>query len=257
MDPNKLIRKIRLDLGLNGILKDMVDDDELMEIITLKTRETFSRYFKHVIVIQNMEFKDRYRDRNNPNKYRLPKKVIQTVEQLDVSINGVKDVEMVRKAEARKIVSDGMIHLPTRSRYSSEMPFMGQHHIRAGYNQARNDLLKSPIECEYLDPYFIFIRRRYYDLEDKKFNLELFSDHPPNLSTIKDSYAETFEKLAKIDVKTVLWENYIAYLNDLDLGHSRIELKKDEWSNAAQEREDMISEFEEVFLSDYPFTIVI
>ena len=150
-----------------------------------------------------------------------------------------------------------MMHLPTRSRYSSHMPFMGQHHIRAGYNQARNDILKSPIECEFLEPYFIYMKRDYYDIDDKSYHLELFTDHPESLSTIKDSYAETFEKLAMLDVKQVLWENYVSYLNDLDLGHSRVELKKDEWANAEQERSQLIEEFEELTIYDYPTTIVI
>lgn len=257
MNPNRLVRKIRLNLGLDGPLKDIVSDDKLMDIIDLKTKDTFSRYFKHVLIIKNIMFNDENRSHHNPDLYKLPERVIKTVDQMNISINGVKDIDEIGKSDGKQVIGDSMVHLPNRARDSSSMPFMGSHHVRAGYNQARNDILKSPIECEFKEPYFIHMNRDYYDISNTVYVLELFTDHPSNLSTIKDSYAEEFEELAELDVKIALWENYVSFLNDLDMGHSRVQLKKEKWENARDERKEKVKEYRTLALYDYPTVVVL
>ena len=255
MDPNRLLTKIRSDLGLDGLLKDIVKDEEIMERVDLKTRDTFSRFFKHVFIIENIVFDKYNRSMHDENKYKLPDKAIRTLTKLDISISGIKEIRRKDRGDGTKLVGDGLVYFPHR--HTRGGAFVGNHHARAGYNQARNDLLKYPKNYEFMEPYFIRFRQKYHETEKRKYIVEFFSDHPKNLSTIKDSYAETFEELAKLDIKQYLWENKVSYLNNLDLGQTQIDLKKEKWSNAKNERDDMVSNFRNAFIADYPTTVVI
>lgn len=254
MDINKLITKIRIRCGLNGILKNVAEDDEIASIIDVITRETYSRYFKHVIKLTNFKFTKENKAPHDDRLYKLPDKLINLCEKQDIEINGVKEINTERDKASAHIVGGNLVSLPTQHGRSV---YMGAPHLKAGYNKARNDLLKSPIECEYIAPHFIYMEQMYREIEDHTYQIELFGHHPKNLSTIKDSYGETFEYLAELDVKIALWENYVAYLNTLNLGQSQIELKKEKWGDAEQERRDLLEEFEEQYINDYPTVVVI
>lgn len=250
---NKLIEKMRFKCGLNGILKDVVEDKDLYSIINLFTRDTFSRFFKHVFIIENMQFNEFNRSRRNKNIYLLPDKLINVLQKNDISISGIKEINPEDNRE-KMFIGKEMAMLPG---YNNAVGNQSGVFLGAAYNKMRRDIYESPLEAEFLSPYSIQIKKEYYDISNNVYRLELFSDHPKNLSTIKDSYAETFEELAELDIKENLWSNVMSYLNRLSLGTSEVNLNKDDWQSAGERRKQMIDEFEESYISDYPTVLVV
>lgn len=253
MNINRLIKKVRYKCGLNGILKGVVSDDELFDIIDLFTRETFSRYFKHIFVIENMIFNENNRSKHNKNEYILPDKLINMLNQGDIEISGIRDIEKVKEGEGI-LVGDNLAMLPAGH---SGPGYLGNRFIGAAYHKIKQDIYRSPLEAEFKSPYSIQIKKEYYEISNNVYKVELYSSHPKNLSTIKDSYAETFEELAVLDVQSNLWNNVVEYVNQLDIGFSQIDLKKEDWDQADDKRQQMIDEFEESFIADFPTVLVV
>ncbi|MFW6001981.1 MAG: hypothetical protein ACOCQD_01430 [archaeon] len=253
MQINTLIKKMRYKCGLNGVLKDVVDDQDLYDIIDLFTRETFSRYFKHVFVIENMQFNELNRSRRSKDIYLFPEKLIDVLQKNEISISGIKEIEPMDERD-KMFIGKEMAMLPG---YNNAVGNQSGVFLGAAYNKMRRDIYESPLEAEFLSPYSIQIKKEYYDISHNSYRLELFSDHPKNLSTIKDSYAETFEELAELDIKEKLWSNVIGYLNRLSLGTSEVNLNKEEWQSAGERRKQLIEEFDESYISDYPSIFVV
>lgn len=253
MKINTLIKKMRYRCGLNGILKDVAKDQELYDIINLFTRDTFSRYFKHFFIVENVQFNSNNKGRRSDNIYLLPEELINVLQKQEISISGIKEIVPMEERD-KMFIGKEMAMLPG---YNNAVGNQSGVFLGAAYNKMRRDIYESPIEAEFLAPHSIQIKKEYYDISENLYRLELFTDHPKNLSTIKDSYAETFEELAELDIKENLWNNVVGYLNRLNIGYSEINLNKDDWQSAGERRRQLIEQFEEDFIADYPTVLVV
>ena len=68
-------------------------------------------------------------------------------------------------------------------------------------------------------------------------------------ATIAPTAEESFYKLAVLDVKAGLYPT-IKHYEGLDTPLGRIELKIDDWQNAAQDRKDLLQQWDEDYLLD-------
>lgn len=78
---------------------------------------------------------------------------------------------------------------------------------------------------------------------------ELAFTHDKNLQTITPTEEETFFQLALLDIKDMLYQS-LKHYNDIQTAFGNINMKLDDWSSAAQERKELLNEWEQVYHMD-------
>ena len=78
---------------------------------------------------------------------------------------------------------------------------------------------------------------------------EVFYYHHNELHTIPDTARDSFFKLALLDMKVFLYNNLKIY-NEMETAFGKLNLKVDDWSNAEQERSDLIQKWEDTYHLD-------
>jgi hypothetical protein len=92
---------------------------------------------------------------------------------------------------------------------------------------------------------FFYPRKvRVYNLYGGSIFIKYAKLHDLSLSSIPFSQEETFTQLAILDVKKVLY-NVVKHYNELETAHGRITLKIDDWAEAANERRDIINQWDD------------
>ena len=79
--------------------------------------------------------------------------------------------------------------------------------------------------------------------------LTVLCKHHPSLGSIPDTASESFYQLALLDVKSALY-NVMKHYNEINSVHGSINLKIDDWANAADERKELISRWDDSFHED-------
>lgn len=254
MDWNILVKKLRMNLGLNGILRDAVSDADIEDIVMVKTIPTFSRYFSHCVKLHNFTLNEKLLVSKESQIYRLPKPFVDVIKNMEgMEILSLMDITPNRDAAV------DFSGIPNGMFYSS--PNMGMYagnaYIAGGYARASVEMFREALNVIYIDPYMIKFNMEYRHVMGYSFNMDFRVTHPNNLSTIRGSYAETFEELATLDCKITLWANVIGFLNSLQVGSGTIDLKKDEWQSAESERKELVQKFKEQLIIEYPTVIVV
>lgn len=78
----------------------------------------------------------------------------------------------------------------------------------------------------------------------------LLFEHDKSFASITPMSEESFYKLAELDVKQALYGTMKHY-NDIQTAYGNINLKIDDWSNAADERKSLLTEWDEKYHLDY------
>ena len=76
------------------------------------------------------------------------------------------------------------------------------------------------------------------------YEIELAMDHDPSLSTIPPSAMSTFIELCQYDLEEYFYQK-LKRVQNLDLGIGSIELKIDDWADAANKKRDLLTELDE------------
>lgn len=76
------------------------------------------------------------------------------------------------------------------------------------------------------------------------YRVEVALSHDPSLSTIPPTAMTHLRQLAALDIKAYLWGK-MKRLTELDVGVGTINLKIDDWENAASEMRDLLREWDE------------
>ena len=82
------------------------------------------------------------------------------------------------------------------------------------------------------------------------YEIELAMDHDPSLSTIPPSAMSTFIELCQYDLEEYFYQK-LKRVQNLDLGIGSIELKIDDWADAANKKRDLLKELDETCNLDY------
>ena len=81
------------------------------------------------------------------------------------------------------------------------------------------------------------------------YEVELAMDHDPSLSTLPPGSFSTFVELCHYDLEEYLY-NKLKRVQNLDLGVGSIELKIDDWADAASRKRDLLKELDETCALD-------
>lgn len=75
--------------------------------------------------------------------------------------------------------------------------------------------------------------------------IEYGAIHDLSLVSVPPTVSESFYKLAVLDVKQTFY-NLVKHYNELQTAHGRIDLKIDDWAEAASRREELVNNWEDV-----------
>lgn len=238
----KLLNKIENRLGIKMLnLPDALNKDTWAnEIIIPDTLSTFSRYFPNQIEYQITG--------SHPKKdgwYYIDEAFIEGAEILGVRDLSWADLGRDSLYYQQEMGYGAIDSLATSSGFGMEDIAMAQ--MRADYGS----LFNNKIYVEFAPPNkFAVMGRVNLDIGKglKKFKVLLLIKHADNLTTISPTKMEIFEKLAISDTANFLYSN-LKYFDGLQTVYASIELKLDDLRSKADERDGIIQELKDSYVS--------
>lgn len=249
MNINQLIDRVKKKIGLNGILKDIYNDQVIYDSIINVSLNTLNNLHGFTLKGQldsfvsswgiNLTSADAKFVNNSPSAYgvansndaimTLPKDLTERLESLG--------------SEIRKVYITTASKPVYMTQYAMDIreELMG---INRNMNFRRNYVKPT---VQFKKPNFILLKNyvssgRFYRLSG--FDLYIQCTHPKNLSTISRGIAEFFENLCIYDLMINIYNNELSLLN-VDLGNSRVETQLEQFTNASANREALIEKFRE------------
>lgn len=229
---NLLLSKIERRLGTKPLM--LPDDISINtwpeQVIIPDTLCTFSRYFPHMVRI-----KINARPENKKNGYYV----------IDTNMVGGAEILGVRDIAWDVYGNDGLV----------QQSGIGMYDYLGAYNNYSMDdvmLLQARADMTSVFNNSIFVEFKYPNMIKlssvtngditgglKDIPVDLFVNHPANLSTIPPTQMETFEKLATADVANFLVA-YLQHYDGLETVFANVDLKLNRLEQYAGEREEVV-----------------
>ena len=239
---SRLITSIKMDLGVYGMSLPFDNPDEaLRNVIKIKTLPTFSQFSPQYtsFMINTTELEAADNGTFQSKSFTVP------------DMFDGRDILFVRRIDIdTSELADGYIdpiYIGNELNYEDLITA-----------QASANLLSMAIPSVTFDfhpPNKIEIYNSGLSF-DNRFKVTVALEHSENLTTIPKTSWTSFSKLATLDVKKFLYDNLKLYSN-LQTAYGNIDLKIDDWSNAEQERNDLINQWEDTWhLDDEQFIII-
>lgn len=233
----RLLNKIERRLGTEVLnLPDHLSKNKWAEVISDDSLTTFSRFFPHQLL---------YRIDTQEDKGRLPGEYFIDEDKLgpDVSIYGIRDLTMENLAKITDINNGGYTSMYGNFEYADVMMSQMNADVNSIFNTG------TFLEFEYPNKITIQGCTHTDILQHLPFiELYVFVKHADNLNTISPTKMEYFEKLAIIDIKMFLY-NGLKHFDGLETVYANIDLKIQDWGNAEADRETLIQEFQDKYVS--------
>lgn len=229
---NILLSKVERRLGTKPLMlpEDICKDKWVDEVIIPDTIATFSRYFPHMVRIQ-IDTKPE----NKKNGYYL----------IDTDLLGGAEILGVRDIAWDIYGNDGLV----------QQSGIGMYDYLGAYNnysmddvmllQARADMtsvFNNSIFVDFKEPNMLKLSSVTNGDITGGLNvipIDLFVNHPANLSTIPPTQMETFEKLAIADVATYLLA-YLQHYDGLETVFANVDLKLSSLEKYADRRDEIV-----------------
>jgi hypothetical protein len=230
----------RLGVKMLNLPPELSKDKWATDVIIPDTLTTFSRYFPNQIEYQV--------NQSHPRKdgwYYIDESFIEGVEVL-----GVRDLDWATLSQDSLFYQDqmgyGMVDaLAQSSGFSFEDVAMVQ--MKADFTSLFNNRLYIDFQA----PNKFAVKGNAnldYGKGLKNFKVLLLIKHADTLTTISPTKMEIFEKLATCDVANYLYNN-LKYFDGLQTVYAAIDLKMDDLKTKADQREDVIEEIKNSYVS--------
>lgn len=229
---NLLLNKIERRLGTKPLMlpKEINKDTWVDEVIIPDTLMTFSRYFPHMVRV-NVDTKTN----NKKNGYYI----IDNALVGGVDILGVRDIawDVYGRDSLTQQSGIGMYdYLSAYNNYSMDDVMLLQ--ARANMTSVFNN----SIFVDFKEPNMIRLSSvTNGDITGglAQMPIDVFVNHPANLSTIPPTQMETFEKLAIADVASFLVA-YLQHYDGLETVFANVDMKLSSIERFADRREDIV-----------------
>lgn len=242
INTSKVITSIKMDLGVYGMNLPFDDSDEvLMNIIKIKTLPTFSQFSPYYVsfIVDSNDVKKSDDGTYNSKIFTLP------------DIFGDRDILFVSSIDQDiSQLADGYIdpiYIGNTINYQDLMLAQSQANLLS--------VAIPSITFKFIPPNKVEIFNSGLAYETK-YKITVAITHSENLTTIPKTSWTSFMRLATLDVKKFMYDNLKLYGN-LQTAYGNIDIKIDEWSNADQEREQLIQEWENTWHLDGEQYIII
>ncbi|MDD3172138.1 MAG: hypothetical protein PHF63_00465 [Herbinix sp.] len=227
-----LLTSIKMSLGIYQIKLPFDNPDEaLMDVLRIKTLPIFSVYYpynmRRFIKLADLTPIDKSYERSI---YRVPEELV--AGRRIITINNI---------EPRNRPMGGNYLDPNMGYQSSEL--FGEI-MMTQLNQDLTSLVTPPFTWEFREPNILILYNITALYGEAEFDFGLV--HDENLSTIPMTLYEAFHELALLDIKEFLY-NALKYYNELSTAYGTITLKIDDWSDAANQKSDLLSKWTDTF----------
>lgn len=229
MNLSQVVNRIKKDLGLYGIALPFKNvNDEITTIIKDITLPTFSELFPKMDTVE-------------VDLRQIPL-VERTREYSQYIITGRNNTPIAFVEEVRPNTS-------TLGGWSGYNPGVYANSVysnilgNASYNLVQNMVPAMTFDFKY--PNKLFLYNELCSIVIMKYG----QLHDLSLASIPATAGESFYKLAVLDAKSVFY-NFIKHYNELATAHGRIDLKIDDWADAAARREELVEKWDDIYHLD-------
>lgn len=233
MNMSKLITRIKRNIGIYGIALPIEDiDKEIKDIIidiTLPVFSLYNPYEDHLYIdLQNLE---RVEKTSTYQSYLLPSA-------LSEKLLYVKDVRYDDRCISGLGYWGGDI--PYLSGVLTEQTLIS--------NAAKNltNMALPKLNFQYEPPRKLTLYNNYASL---KVIIDMCCKHDQSLQSIRPTAEESFFKLAVLDVKENLYQ-LVKHYTTIQTAYGTVELKIDDWADAANERKELINQWDDSYHLD-------
>lgn len=240
MNTARLFRRLKRDIGPYGISVPVENLDKfILDILEDTTIPVFSiyNYREEFITCSTSEFEHGYNDTGeNCELFILPQRIFEGREILYVrSVEYASDVSEYYSrysgsmSRLQSIAGTGMSAIEAMMLANAEKPIV--------------DGAINPITFKYIYPRKLYI---WDALLSSRLKLTLACEHDTSMQTITPSSAESFYKLALLDVEAGLY-NIVKPHENIKGAYDEEDLKIDAWREAAAKREELLKEWDELY----------
>lgn len=233
MNMSKLITRIKRNIGIYGIALPIEDiDKEIKDIIidiTLPVFSLYNPYEDHLYIdLQNLE---RVEKTSTYQSYLLPSA-------LSEKLLYIKDVRYDDRCISGLGYWGGDI--PYLSGVLTEQTLIS--------NAAKNltNLALPKLNFQYEPPRKLTLYNNYASL---KVIIDMCCKQDQSLQSIRPTAEESFFKLAVLDVKENLYQ-LVKHYTTIQTAYGTVELKIDDWADAANERKELINQWDDSYHLD-------
>ena len=233
MNMSKLITRIKRNIGIYGIALPIEDiDKEIKDIIidiTLPVFSLYNPYEDHLYIdLQNLE---RVEKTSTYQSYLLPSA-------LSEKLLYIKDVRYDDRCISGLGYWGGDI--PYLSGVLTEQTLIS--------NAAKNltNMALPKLNFQYETPRKLTLYNNYASL---KVIIDMCCKHDQSLQSIRPTAEESFFKLAVLDVKENLYQ-LVKHYTTIQTAYGTVELKIDDWADAANERKELINQWDDSYHLD-------
>ena len=232
LTPQFVLKKAKRRLGTK-MLNLPLDDDELLEILYEDTIPTFSIYFPY-------EF-----------QWKVNLGLCDIATQYCVESSGIKAyyIDLPNNMNVIECASLDYMQNSMMNYYTPPTGLMDSYDIFN--NQIMQGMYESmmsfPTLIEWKEPNILIVNEPS-NLMYKDVVLRLYIEHSKDFSTIKFSYLDWLVKLYVLDLKIALYE-ILKYTDKQDTIIQQIDLKIENWADASDRRDQLLEEWDQIFLS--------
>lgn len=243
MNINKLIKKIKNEIGMTKHLSTSYSDKDIYDIIVEHALKDWSYYFKYEFEPETVHFDDS--NVMGPDILGLPEDVINTVRRSGLVIEDIKKVRFLNsqfgdiRGVSRYLVNSGN---------NIDMATLYAGHVRAQMQGDTDVFNMYRYSCWFEKPNQL---RFNYNINDtssmnvlKTATMSVYTTLSPNLVGISPTREPYFSRLAKLYVMKIIYDNEAKYMESISSGAGQITLKIEEWANAGEQIKDLLKELE-------------
>lgn len=241
------ITKIKIKMGIYGINMPIDNPDNLiMEVIRISTLPTFSvyhPYYDHLHTSLNDLQRDTTYD--NPERNGIGYIMPEFSNRKLLNVSDVQYSESSGYGMSRFNSYDfgGLLYSSSHMMYKAMLA-----------NSANNlqSTIMPKLTFNFIEPCHLII---YDAISSNNMDIELAFVHHESLSTIPATAEPSFFKLALYDVEDAFYQ-IVKHWDNLETVYGNIQLKIDEWADAANKREQLLEEWDNNYHLDIPKSLI-
>lgn len=240
LNQSDFLTSVKMDLGIYGLSLPFEDVNQIiMETIRLKTIPTFSQFIPDKLRVDlDINAMTVIKANYEESIYELPDVFG------DRRIIGVLNIRPRNKLLGSTFLSP--MQIDSVDIYNSFM-----------MSQANADLYSAvapPFTFKFEQPNVLYL----YNMNTiaTEITVDIMLEHMPNLSTIKNTTWESFNELALIDIKKMLF-NSMKHYREMQSAYGNINLRIDDWENADNERKELIEKWRGIYHLDLPSFMIV
>jgi hypothetical protein len=219
-----------MDLGIYGLTLPFENGDQaLFDVLQLKTLNVFSIFLPQIIKLTlNVNQLKCIKNNFNESIFEIP------------DIFGERNIMYIKKVEPKnKLIGDGYVNPMFNGSielYNEMMNVQSDANLMSAVAPA--------FTFKFENPNILYLYNMVTTYGE--FDIEFAIEHAENLSTIKPTTFLSFYELALLDVKMFLYNN-LKHYTEIQTAYGTINLKIDDWSNAENDRKDLIEKWKDLF----------